>query len=58
MLILTRKVGEVITIGDNVQVKVLGVKGMQVRLGFEAPREVSIQRDELNRREKKPNESE
>ena len=47
MLILTRRVGETITIGDDVEVKVLGVKGNQVRIGVAAPREVSVHREEI-----------
>jgi len=46
MLILTRKKGEVIAIGDNIQVQVLDVKGGQVRIGIDAPREVSVNREE------------
>ena len=47
MLILTRRIGESIVIGDDVSVTVLRIKGNQVRLGIEAPRTVSVQRDEL-----------
>lgn len=47
MLILTRKIGETIKIGDDIQVAVLGVKGNQVRLGVDAPREVSVHREEI-----------
>ncbi len=47
MLILTRKLGESITIGERVQIKVLSIKGGQVRLGVEAPREVKINREEI-----------
>lgn len=47
MLILTRRVGETLVIGDNVKITVLGVKGNQVRIGVDAPKEVSIQRSEL-----------
>lgn len=50
MLVLSRKVGEEIVIGDNVRVRVLSVQGNQIRLGFVAPREVSIQRLELLQR--------
>jgi len=46
MLILTRKKGESIAIGDNIQIQVLNVKGGQVRIGIDAPREVSINREE------------
>jgi len=46
MLILTRKKGEAIAIGDNIQIQVLNVKGGQVRIGIEAPREVRVNREE------------
>ena len=49
MLILTRKVGEVIRIGDAVTVRVLEVRGSQVRLGVEAPAEIRIFREEVYR---------
>jgi carbon storage regulator len=47
MLILTRRIGETITIGDEVAVTVLGVKGNQVRIGTNAPREVEVHRKEI-----------
>lgn len=47
MLILTRRVGESVMIGDNITVTTLGVKGSQVRLGFEAPDDVEIHREEI-----------
>jgi carbon storage regulator len=47
MLVLTRKLGEVIRVGDHVTVRVLEVKGNQVRLGVEAPAEVRIYREEI-----------
>ncbi len=50
MLILTRRVGESIRINDDITVTVLGVNGMQVRLGVEAPEEVSVHRQEIYER--------
>jgi len=50
MLLLTRKPGEKLIIGDNVTVTVLSVKGNQVRIGIEAPRDVKIHREEIYER--------
>ena len=50
MLILTRRVGETVVIGDDVDVTVLGVKGNQVRIGVKAPRNVSVHREEIYKR--------
>ena len=50
MLILTRRVGETVVIGNDVDVTVLGVKGNQVRLGVKAPREVPVHREEIYKR--------
>jgi len=47
MLILTRRVGETLMIGDEVTVTVLGVKGNQVRIGVNAPKDVSVHREEI-----------
>lgn len=52
MLILTRRVQEALMIGDNVTVTVLSVKGNQVRLGIDAPREVEVHREEIYHRVK------
>ncbi len=52
MLILTRRVGETVMIGDDVAVTVLRVKGNQVRLGVNAPKHVSVQREEIFERMK------
>jgi carbon storage regulator len=53
MLILTRRVGETVMIGDNVTVTVLGVKGNQVRVGVNAPKEVAVHREEIYERIKR-----
>lgn len=50
MLILTRKIGESLLIGDNVEITVLSVRGNQVKLGVNAPKEVSVHREEIYQR--------
>ena len=50
MLILTRRVGETIRIGDNIEVVVLGVKGNQVRIGTNAPKDLPVHREEIYQR--------
>ena len=53
MLILTRRMGEKLIIGDDIMVSILGRKGGQIRVGIEAPREVAVHREEIFRRIKK-----
>ncbi|MEH6584598.1 MAG: carbon storage regulator CsrA [Halioglobus sp.] len=50
MLILTRRVGESLMVGEEITVTVLGVKGNQVRIGVDAPRDVSVHREEIYNR--------
>jgi carbon storage regulator len=53
MLILTRRIGETLKIGDNVTIAVLGVKGNQVRVGVDAPKSVPVHREEIYERIKR-----
>jgi carbon storage regulator len=47
MLILTRRIGEIIIIGDDIEIAILGVKGNQTRIGINAPRQVTVHRKEI-----------
>jgi carbon storage regulator len=58
MLILTRRVGETVMIGDDVTITVLGVKGNQVRVGINAPKHVAVHREEIYERIKREQQSE
>lgn len=49
MLVLTRKIGELIVIGDDIKIKIVEIKGKQVRIGIEAPRNVEVNREEIYR---------
>jgi carbon storage regulator len=57
MLILTRRVGETVMIGDDVAITVLGVKGNQVRIGIKAPKDTPVHREEIFERIRRENET-
>jgi carbon storage regulator len=50
MLILTRRIGETLIIGDHIKVQILSIKGADVRIGIEAPKSVPVHREEIYRR--------
>lgn len=53
MLILTRRVGEIVCIGPEIRVMVMGVNGNQVRIGIDAPKNISVDREEIHIRKQK-----
>lgn len=57
MLILTRRMGETICIGHRIRVTVLGIKGNQVRLGIDAPPDITVDREEVHERKKREKET-
>lgn len=58
MLILTRRVGETLMVGDDVSITVLGIKGSQVRVGVNAPKSISVHREEIYQRIQQEKEAE
>lgn len=50
MLILTRRVEETLLIGDDIRIVILGIKGQQIRIGIEAPKEMAVDREEIRER--------
>lgn len=57
MLILTRRIGETLMVGDDVSITILGVKGNQVRVGINAPKDIAVHREEIYQRIKKEQEA-
>jgi carbon storage regulator len=57
MLVLTRKIGEKITIGNDITLTVIAIKGTQIRLGIEAPKDVIVDRNEISEKRKKSNQN-
>tara|TARA_B100000945_G_scaffold276292_1_gene240814 strand:+ start:325 stop:522 length:198 start_codon:yes stop_codon:yes gene_type:complete len=57
MLILTRRVGEALMVGDDTKIVVLGVKGSQIRLGINAPKDVQVHREEIYKKIQNDDES-
>ena len=58
MLILTRRIGETLNIGDDVKVTILGVKGNQIRIGIDAPIDTPVHREEIYQRIQRQNQAE
>lgn len=57
MLVITRRVGEILKIGDDISLIILGIKGHQVRMGVDAPKEISVHREEIYRKIQKEKQS-
>ncbi len=57
MLVLVRRIGETLNIGDDIRVTVLGIKGIQVRIGVEAPKDIPVHREEIYKRIQEERES-
>lgn len=55
MLVLSRRLGEILKIGDDIELVVLGISGNQIRLGIKAPKEVAVDREEIYQRKKSGN---